>query len=179
VIGPLTDPARHGGDPADAFHLVCPSLPGYGFSGKPDRPGWGVTQTIGYGLVDSPALLCAWIVEKFWSWTDCAGDPASVLTRDEMLDNIMLYWLPGTGASAARLYWESFRKPLPGPVTVPVGCSIFPREIFRPSRRWAEQRFPHLHYWNELDKGGHFAAFEQPETFVREVRAAFRPLRQD
>jgi epoxide hydrolase len=271
VIGPLTDPERHGGDPADAFHLVCPSLPGYGFSGKPDRPGWGVQhiadawaelmgrlgyqryaaqggdwgatvttalairhpgplagihlnmviafpdraardgadltpqeqaalaslayydqedsgyskqqstrpQTIGYGLVDSPAALCAWIVEKFWSWTDCDGDPATVLTRDEMLDNIMLYWLPGTGASAARLYWESFRKPLPGPVTVPAGCSIFPKEIFRPSRRWAEQRFGDLRYWNELDKGGHFAAFEQPETFVREVRAAFRPLRQD
>jgi pimeloyl-ACP methyl ester carboxylesterase len=268
VIGPLTDPERHGGDPAGAFHLVCPSLPGYGFSGQPGRPGWGVEhiadawaelmgrlgyrryaaqggdwgatvttalairhpehlagihlnmvtafpdraarggdltereqaalaslayydkedsgyskeqstrpQTIGYGLVDSPALLCAWIVEKFWSWTDCDGDPATVLTRDEMLDNIMLYWLPGTGASAARLYWESFRKPLPGPVNVPVGCSIFPKEIFRPSRRWAEQRFPHLHYWNELDKGGHFAAFEQPATFVSEVRAAFRPLR--
>ena len=270
VIGPLTDPEQHGGDGADAFHLVCPSLPGYGFSGQPDRPGWGVQhiadawhelmrrlgyrryaaqggdwgstvttalairhpeqlagihlnmvitfpdraarggeltgreqaalaslahydqedsgyakeqstrpQTIGYGLVDSPAALCAWIVEKFWSWTDCDGDPATVLTRDEMLDNIMLYWLPGTGASAARLYWESFRKPLPGPVTVPVGCSIFPREIFRPSRRWAEQRFPHLHYWNELAKGGHFAAFEQPELFTGEVRAAFRPLRQD
>jgi epoxide hydrolase len=268
VIGPLTDPERHGGDAADAFHLVCPSLPGYGFSGQPDQPGWGVEhiadawaelmrrlgyrryaaqggdwgstvttalairhperlvgihlnmvtafpdraalgadltereqaalaslarynqedsgyakeqstrpQTIGYGLVDSPAALCAWIVEKFWSWTDCDGDPASVLTRDEMLDNIMLYWLPGTGASAARLYWESFRKPLPGPVTVPAGCSIFPKEIFRPSRRWAEQRFPHLHYWNELDRGGHFAAFEQPGLFTREVRAAFRPLR--
>jgi pimeloyl-ACP methyl ester carboxylesterase len=270
VIGPLTDPERHGGDAADAFHLVCPSLPGYGFSGRPDQPGWGVQkiaaawhelmrrlgyrryaaqggdwgstvttalairhpeqlagihlnmvtvfpdraargsedltereqaalaslahydqedsgyskeqstrpQTIGYALVDSPAALCAWIVEKFWSWTDCDGDPANALTRDEMLDNIMLYWLPGTGASAARLYWESFRKPLPGPVTVPVGCSIFPKEIFRPSRRWAEQRFPHLHYWNELDKGGHFAAFEQPELFTGEVRAAFRPLRQ-
>jgi pimeloyl-ACP methyl ester carboxylesterase len=82
-------------------------------------------------------------------------------------------------ASAARLYWESFRKPLPGPVTVPVGCSIFPKEIFRPSRRWAEQRFSRLHYWHELDKGGHFAAFEQPVAFVAEVRAAFRPLRQD
>jgi epoxide hydrolase len=270
VIGPLTDPERYGGDAADAFHLICPSLPGYGFSGQPDRPGWGVQkiadawaelmgrlgyqryaaqggdwgstvttalairhpeplagihlnmvtafpdraalgadltereqaalaalahynqedsgyskqqstrpQTIGYGLVDSPAALCAWIVEKFWSWTDCDGDPASVLSRDEMLDNIMLYWLPGTGASAARLYWESFRKPLPGPVTVPVGCSIFPKEIFRPSRRWAEQRFPRLHYWNELDRGGHFAAFEQPGLFTGEVRAAFRPLRQD
>ena len=88
-------------------------------------------QTVGYGLVDSPAGLCAWIMEKFWSWTDCDGDPANVLTRDEMLDNIMLYWLPGTGASSARLYWESFGKPLAGTVTVPVGCSVFPKEIFR------------------------------------------------
>jgi epoxide hydrolase len=264
VIGPLTDPASYGRDPADAFHVVCPSLPGFGFSGKPVRAGWGVEriadawdqlmtrlgyrrygaqggdwgagvtaglgirhpdhvagihlnmvtvppdpatmndltaqelgaldsmqyyrrwdsgyskqqstrpQTIGYGLVDSPAALCAWIVEKFWSWTDCDGDPATALSRDEMLDNIMLYWLPATGASSARLYWESFGKPLADPVQVPVGCSIFPKEIFRPSRRWAEPRFPDLRYWNELDKGGHFAAFEQPETFVTEVRAAFR-----
>ena len=106
-------------------------------------------QTIGYGLVDSPAGLCAWIIEKFWSWTDCDGDPANVLTRDEMLDNVMLYWLPGTGASSARLYWESFRTPIRGTVTVPVGCSIFPKEIFRPSRRWAERQFPDLRYWNE------------------------------
>jgi len=106
-------------------------------------------QTIGYSLVDSPAGLCAWIIEKFWSWTDCDGDPANVLTRDEMLDNVMMYWLPGTGASSARLYWESFRKPIRGTVTVPVGCSIFPKEIFRPSRRWAERQFPDLRYWNE------------------------------
>ena len=100
-------------------------------------------QTVGYGLVDSPAGLCAWIVEKFWSWTDCDGDPANVLTRDEMLDNVMLYWLPGTGASSARLYWESFGKPdSRGPVQVPVGCSIFPKEIFRASRRWADQAAP-------------------------------------
>src|SRR5215471_21271208 len=202
VIEPLTNPTAHGGDAADAFHLVCPSLPGYGFSGKPTKPGWGVAhiadawdelmtrlgyarygaqggdwgsgvtaalglrhadrvagihlnmvtvrpdpdtmddlteqeksalaafqhyldvdsgyskeqstkpQTVGYGLVDSPVGLCAWIVEKFWSWTDCDGDPANVLTRDEMLDNIMLYWLPATGASSARLYWESFGKGL-------------------------------------------------------------------
>jgi epoxide hydrolase len=270
VIGPLTDPVAHGGQAADAFHLVCPSLPGYGFSGKPARPGWGVAhiadawdelmtrlgydrygaqggdwgsgvttalgirhpdhvagihlnmvtarpdpaamadlterekaaiaafqhywdvdsgyskeqstrpQTVGYGLVDSPAGLCAWILEKFWSWTDCDGDPANVLTRDELLDNIMLYWLPGTGASSARLYWESFGKGLAGTqaVGVPVGCSVFPKEIFRPSRRWAEKGYPDLRYWGEPPRGGHFAAFEQPELFVQEVRAAFRSFRQ-
>jgi epoxide hydrolase len=267
VIGPLTDPVAFGGNAADAFHVVCPSLPGYGFSGKPSRPGWGTghiadawdqlmgrlgyerygaqggdwgaqvttaigmrhpehvagihlnmaiafpdpaimgdptereraaldsleyygkwdsgyskeqstrPQTVGYGLVDSPAGLCAWIVEKFWSWTDCDGDPTSVLSRDELLDNVMFYWLPATGASSARLYWESFDKPFLGPVPVPVGCSIFPKEIFRPTRRWAEKQFPNLHYWNELDRGGHFAAFEQPEAYVGEVRASFRPLR--
>jgi epoxide hydrolase len=267
VIGPLTDPVAHGGDPADAFHVVCPSLPGYGFSGKPSRPGWSVErtadawdqlmtrlgyesygaqggdwgaqvtaaiglrhadhvagihlnmvvappdpatmqdltepeqsalaalkyyrdwdsgyskeqstrpQTVGYGLVDSPAGLCAWIVEKFWAWTDCDGDPANVLSRDEMLDNVMLYWLPATGASSARLYWESFGKPLTGQVQVPVGCSVFPKEIFRASERWARQRFPDLRYWNEPARGGHFAAFEQPAAFVDEVRAAFRAFR--
>jgi epoxide hydrolase len=267
VIGPLTDPVAHGGVAADAFHLVCPSLPGYGFSGKPSRQGWSTLrtadawdrlmtrlgygrygaqggdwgaqvttglgmhhaehlagihlnmpavmpdpatmddlteqeqavlaalkhygdwdsgyskqqstrpQTIGYGLVDSPAGLCAWIVEKFWSWTDCDGDPANVLSRDEMLDNVMLYWLPATGASSARMYWESFTKPLLGPVEVPVGCSIFPKEIIRCSRRWAERTFADLRYWNEPDKGGHFAAFEQPDIFVDEVRAAFRTMR--
>jgi len=267
VIGPLTDPAAHGGDPADAFHLVCPSLPGFGFSGKPSRTGWGTEhiadawdelmtrlgyehygaqggdwgagvsvrlgirhadrvagihlnmvtvppdpatmndlteqeqsalagmkhyqdwdsgyskeqstrpQTVGYGLVDSPAGLCAWIVEKFWSWTDSDGEPANVLTRDEMLDDVMLYWLPGTGASSARLYWESFGKLIGGTVQVPVGCSVFPKEIFRVSRRWAEKAYPDLRYWNEPAKGGHFAAFEQPAIFVDEVRAAFRAFR--
>jgi pimeloyl-ACP methyl ester carboxylesterase len=134
-------------------------------------------QTVGYGLVDSPAGLCAWILEKFWSWTDCDGDPANVLSRDEMLDNVMLYWLPATGASSARMYWESFTKPLLGPVEVPVGCSIFPKEIIRCSRRWAERTFADLRYWNEPEKGGHFAAFEQPDIFVDEVRAAFRTMR--
>jgi epoxide hydrolase len=270
VIGPLTDPTgptAPGGDPADAFHLVCPSLPGYGFSGKPTSPGWSVQriadawdtlmtrlgypryaaqggdwgsqvttalgvrhpdhlagihlnmvgaapdpdtmndltereqaalaamqhyrtwdsgyskqqstrpQTIGYSLTDSPAGLCAWIIEKFWSWTDCDGDPANVLTWDELLDNIMLYWLPATGASAARLYWESFGHPVRDQVHVPTGCSIFPKEILRPSRRWAEKQFTNLHYWNELPQGGHFAAFEQPTTFVNELRTALRPLR--
>ncbi|MBO0807514.1 MAG: alpha/beta fold hydrolase [Actinobacteria bacterium] len=274
VIGPLTDPASHGGDPADAFHVVCPSLPGYGFSGKPAAPGWGVgriaaawavlmrrlgysrygaqgsdwgtsvsaslgqhdpghvagihltpplappdpatfgdltereraalaaiersaewesgysaeqgtrPQTIGYALVDSPAALCAWIIEKFWAWTDSDGHPENVLTRDELLGNVMLYWLPGTGASAARLYWESIRQVnrwISGsaldPVDVPTGCSIFPKELQRPSRRWAERRFRDIRYWNEPARGGHFAAFEQPGLFVDEVRAFFRLVR--
>jgi epoxide hydrolase len=274
VIEPLTNPTAHGGDAADAFHLVCPSLPGYGFSDKPAYPGWGVQriadawsvlmarlgyrrygaqggdwgtsistcigqqdaahvigihlipplappdpatfgdltdaeraalaslqhasewesgyseehatrpQTIGYGLVDSPVGLCAWIVEKFWAWTDYDGHLDNVLTRDELLDNVMLYWLPGTGASAARLYWESTRQvnqwisgSLDDTVTVPTGCSIFPRELQRPSRRWAAKRFLDIRHWSELDRGGHFAAFEQPELFVDEVRAFFRLVR--
>jgi pimeloyl-ACP methyl ester carboxylesterase len=274
VIGPLTDPTAHGGDAADAFHLVIPSLPGYGFSDRPTQPGWGVEriagawarlmarlgyrrygaqggdwgtsvttgiaqqdpdhvagihltpplappdpatfddltdreraalaslehaaewesgysqehatrpQTIGYALVDSPAALCAWIVEKLWAWTDHDGQLETVLTRDELLDNVMLYWLPGTGASSARLYWESIRQVnrwISGPVTdtvaVPTGCSIFPRELQRPSRRWAARRFLAIRWWNELDKGGHFAAFEQPELFVDEVRSFFRLVR--
>jgi pimeloyl-ACP methyl ester carboxylesterase len=134
-------------------------------------------QTVGYGLVDSPAGLCGWIVEKFWSWTDCDGHPENVLSRDELLDNLMLYWLPAAAASSARLYWESFRARDFSPVTVPSGCSIFPREILRISRRWAETRFTDLRYWNELDRGGHFAALEQPERFVSELRAFFRLVR--
>jgi pimeloyl-ACP methyl ester carboxylesterase len=274
VIGPLTDPAAHGGDPADAFHVVCPSLPGYGFSDKPDRTGWGVQriaaawaelmarlgysrygaqggdwgtsvttslgqqdpehlagihlnppiaapdpdtfgdltdaeretltaleraqqwedgysmqqatrpQTLGYGLVDSPAGLCGWIVEKFRAWSDCDGHPENVFTRDEMLDNITLYWLTGTAASSARLYWESFRQvqswfteSTSDTVDVPTGCSIFPKELPRPSRRWAEKRYIDIRYWNEPSRGGHFAAFERPDIFVDEVRAFFRLVR--
>jgi pimeloyl-ACP methyl ester carboxylesterase len=274
VIEPLADPAAHGGDAADAFHVVCPSLPGYGFSDKPAGRGWDVErisdawirlmarlgyerygaqgsdwgtsistcigqrdpdhvagihltpplvapdpatfddlteaeaaalaelehrrewedgytaeqstrpQTLGYGLVDSPAGLCAWIVEKLWSWTDCDGRLENVLSRDEILDNVMLYWLPGTGASAARLYWESIRQvqkrftePTSDSVVVPTGCSIFPKEVPRPSRRWASTRYTDIRYWNELDRGGHFAAFEQPELFVDEVRSFFRLVR--
>lgn len=268
VIEPLTNPTAYGGDAADAFHLVCPSLPGFGFSEKPSRSGWtaqriarawselmprlgyehyfaqggdwgaAVTtcvgtqdptnckgihlnfptvapdpatsnslteseksaitairyyeewesgyakqqstrpQTLGYGLTDSPAGQLAWILEKFRAWTDCDGHPENVLTRDEMLDNVMLYWLPGTAASSARLYWESmesFRST--DPITIPVGCSIFPKEIIRTSRRWAEKRFANLVYFNEVGKGGHFAAFEQPEIFMREVRACFNAFR--
>jgi pimeloyl-ACP methyl ester carboxylesterase len=141
-------------------------------------------QTIGYALVDSPVALCAWIIEKFWAWTDHPGRLEDVLSRDELLDNLMLYWLPGTGASSARLYWESIRQVnqwISGQVTdtvaVPAGCSIFPKELQRPSRRWAARRFLDIRYWNELDRGGHFAAFEQPELFVDEVRAFFRLVR--
>jgi pimeloyl-ACP methyl ester carboxylesterase len=263
----LVDPAGHGGDARDAFHVVAPSLPGYGFSDKPASKGWNVEkiggawkqlmarlgygryvaqggdwgsmvttavgvqdpehcaaihlnmpvappdpttlasptpqeqqalaalqhysawdsgyskqqstrpQTLGYGLADSPAGQAGWILEKFWAWTDSNGHPENVLSRDAMLDDIMLYWLPNAGASSARLYWESFQNPSLGEVPVPTGCSIFPKEIIRSSRRWAEKRFKNLIYWNELSRGGHFAAFEQPELFVDEVRACFRKVR--
>jgi pimeloyl-ACP methyl ester carboxylesterase len=142
-------------------------------------------QTVGYGLVDSPAALCAWIVEKLWAWTDGDGRPEDGLTRDQLLDNVMLYWLPGTGASSARLYWESIRQVdewISGgavdTVTAPTGCSIFPGELQRPSRRWAERRFLDIRYWSEPERGGHFPAFEQPELFVDEVRAFFRLVRR-
>ena len=271
IIGPLTDPVADGGDAADAFDVVCPSLPGYGFSGKPSVTGWGVgriaaawaelmarlgygrygaqggdwgsavtsalgyhdpdhlagihlnmpvvplgsidlgdmtdaeqealtslaefrkrgsgyskqqstrPQTLGYGLVDSPAGQCAWIVEKFQAWTDCDGHPENVFTRDELLDNVMAYWLTGSAASSARLYWESYDAGFGGsgrrPIDVPTGCSIFPKEMLRISRRWAQTGFSDIRYWNELDRGGHFAAFEQPELFVAELRSAFRLMR--
>jgi pimeloyl-ACP methyl ester carboxylesterase len=266
VIGPLTDPTAHGGDAADAFDVVVPSLPGYGFSDKPAAPGWGVErtarawatlmgrlgyerygaqggdwgsmvttsiaqqvpghvagihinmvlgfpgpddgeltdreqaamagvahysqwdsgyskqqstrpQTLGYGLVDSPVGQLAWILEKFWSWSDTDGDPVAALGADRILDNVMLYWLPAAGASSARMYWESFNNPPLGPVTVPMGGSVFPKEIFRSSRRWAERQFADIRYWNEPEVGGHFAAFEQPAIFVDEVRSSFRAMR--
>jgi pimeloyl-ACP methyl ester carboxylesterase len=266
VIGPLVDPVAHGGNAEDAFHVVVPSLPGYGFSGKPTEPGWNVErigvawaelmrrlgydrygaqggdwgsmvtaavgeadpdhvagihlnmpvagppadgpeltadevaalsdysehqkwgtgyskqqstrpQTLGYGLADSPAGQCAWIVEKFWAWTDCDGHPENVLTKDQLLDNVMFYWLPGAGASSARLYWESFRNPRLDPVAVPAGISYFPHEIVRLPRSWAEGRYTDLRYWNQLDKGGHFAAFEQPALFTDEIRKFFRLVR--
>ncbi|MGI9292563.1 MAG: epoxide hydrolase family protein [Pseudomonadales bacterium] len=272
IIGPLTDPIAHGGNAKDAFHVICPSLPGFGFSDKPDRPGWDVNkighawgelmrrlgydryvaqggdwgamvtssmgqtqtdhcagihinmpivapdpetmndltpqeqsalegmtyynewdsgyskqqstrpQTVGYGLADSPSGQAAWILEKFWAWTDCGeGEerhPENVLSRDELLDNVMMYWLTESAASSARLYWESFNQVNMDPITIPVGCSIFPKEIFRSSRRWAEKRFTQLIHWNELSTGGHFAAFEQPEIFVKELRDCFRQLRR-
>jgi pimeloyl-ACP methyl ester carboxylesterase len=134
-------------------------------------------QTLGYGLVDSPAAQCAWIVEKFWAWTDCDGDPANVLSRDEMLDNVMLHWLPATGASSARLYWESSGRRPTDPIDVPAGFSAFPKEIFPVSRRWLEYRFRDLRHYNELDRGGHFAAMEQPAVFTDELRTFFRTVR--
>jgi epoxide hydrolase len=253
VIGPLSE----------TFHVVCPSLPGYGFSDKPAEPGWGVEriaaawaelmarlgyerygacgsdwgtsvstllgrhavgihlipplappdpstfddlteaersalnaldyaaewdsgyskehstrpQTVGYGLTDSPAALCAWIVEKLLGWSD---EP---LTRVQLLDMVTLYWVTRTGASSARLYWESIRRVnewISGAVTetvdVPTACTVFPRELQRPSRRWAERRFTDIRYWSEPPRGGHFAAYEQPELFIAEVRAAFEAL---
>jgi pimeloyl-ACP methyl ester carboxylesterase len=268
VIGPLTDPASHGGDPADSFHVIAPSLPGYGFSDKPDATGWNVEriadawivlmrrlgytrfvaqggdwgsavttaigmarppecaaihlnmpiafpeaadfarltdaekaavdamqfyeksdsgyakqqktrpQTLGYGLTDSPAGQAAWIYEKFYAWTDNAGTPESALSRDQMLDNIMLYWLPATAASSARLYWQSADSFKANPLDIPVGVSVFPKEIFRPSRRWAERSYKNIIHWNEVERGGHFAAFEQPEIFLKEIRTCFRGLRQ-
>jgi pimeloyl-ACP methyl ester carboxylesterase len=133
-------------------------------------------QTIGYGLVDSPAGLATWILEKFWSWTDRDRHPEESFTRDELLDNISIYWFTASAASSARIYWESFGASRPGTVDIPAGCSLFPHDILGTSKRWAERKFTDIRYWNVLDRGGHFAAFEQPELFVSEVRAAFRAL---
>ena len=271
VIEPLTEPEKHGGKARDAFHVICPSLPGYGFSGKPEKTGWGVPkiaeawhelmghlgysdwyaqggdwgsivttaigmqnkggcagihvnmptaratgeardkptdadkvamaaatfyqqwdsgyskqqstrpQTLGYGLADSPVGQAAWILEKFYQWTDCQGHPENVLSRDELIDNIMFYWLTNSAASSARLYWESFNKALGDDdalVELPTGVSSFPKEVIRTPRPWAEQRYANIMYWNDLDRGGHFAAFEQPEVFVGELRAWKAALKQ-
>jgi pimeloyl-ACP methyl ester carboxylesterase len=282
TVGPLTDPTAHGGSADDAFHLVLPSLPGYGFSGEPTEIGWdlgrtarawaelmrrlgysryvaqggdvgaGITdamgrqaheglvgihtnllvpalndvaslpaqteqesaalaaigtfqstgngyfveqatrpQTIGYGLLDSPVALAAWMIDHD---TDAYyklarafvdGQPSGNLTRDHVLDNITLYWLTGTGASAARSYWEAYGADAPAAavtqalpeVPIPVGFTMFPGEIWRTPRSWAEKAYPNLAYFHEVDKGGHFAAWEEPELFSEEVRAAFRSLR--
>jgi pimeloyl-ACP methyl ester carboxylesterase len=281
VVGPLTDPTMHGGVAEDAFDLVLPSLPGYGFSEEPESAGWnagriagawaelmsrlGYThyvaqggdvgaavtdtmgrqapeglagihtnllvtkltnageppadpsakeraardelatfwssgsgyfleqatrpQTIGYALLDSPAALAAWMLDhdtdsyQKISRAFIDGQPTGNLTRDRIVDNITLYWLTGTGASAAREYWESGRAAAaaagqaPPEVSLPVGFTTFPGEIFQAPRNWVEQSYPNLIYFNEADKGGHFAAWEEPEIFSSEVRAAFRPLR--
>jgi epoxide hydrolase len=271
IIDALANPTAHGGSESDAFHVVAPCLPGYGFSGKPTTTGtsvekigamwgelmkrlgysryvaqggdWGsmitqsmgVTetehcagihitmpivapdpdtmndltekeqlaladmgayaekgagyskqqstcpQTLGYGLADSPIGQMAWVVEKFHGWTDCEVDgqshPENVLTKDELLDNVMMYWLNNAAASSARLYWESFNNPSMDPIAMPVGVSIFPRELFRGSRRWAQKRYSNIIYWNELERGGHFAALEQPQLFLAEVRNCFSLLR--
>ena len=135
-------------------------------------------QTIGYALTDSPVGQAAWIYEKFQAWTDNRGDPEDALTRDEMLDTITLYWLTETAASSARIYMENASVTgAPPVITIPVGCSIFPREIVPAPRRWAERVYPNLIHWNELDRGGHFAAFEQPVLFIEELRNCFRSLR--
>jgi pimeloyl-ACP methyl ester carboxylesterase len=264
VIEPLTNPPS--GRAADAFHVICPSLPGYGFSGKPTRTGWGVEriaqawetlmlrlgydrygaqggdwgaavttqigrnrghcagihlnmpigrptpeamknptaeeqralaalaehrkwgtgyskqqstrpQTLGYGLLDSPVGQMAWIVEKFWAWMDCDGNPENVLSRDELLDNVMVYWVTGTGASSARLYWESFRAwGKMDRVELPTGVASFPGEILGPPRSWCEPVY-NITHWTDMPRGGHFAAFEQPELFVDDVRAFFATVR--
>ena len=138
-------------------------------------------QTVGYGLADSPVGQMCWIVEKCHGWTDCGhepggqsigGHPEKALSRDAMLDTVSLYWLTNSAASSARLYWHSFAQFGFGEIHVPTGCSLFPLEIMRLSRRWAEGRYKNIVYWNELDRGGHFAAWEQPDLFVEEVRAA-------
>jgi pimeloyl-ACP methyl ester carboxylesterase len=266
VIGPLTDPTAHGGRAEDAFHVVCPSLPGYGFSAKPSATGWNTgriaqawetlmvrlgyerygaqggdwgaavttdigrnvghcvgvhtnmpigrppaealenptdeekdalealnyyrrwdsgyfkqqatrPQTLGYGLADSPTAQLAWIVEKFWSWTDCDGHPENALSRDEMLDNVTLYWVTGTGASSARLYWESMTAfGSGGRVELPTGVASFPKEIGRTPRAWCEANY-NITHWTTMPRGGHFAAFEQPELFVEDVRRFFGTVR--
>lgn len=282
TVGPLTDPTAHGGSPEDAFHLVLPSLPGYGFSGEPTELGWengriarawtelmgrlGYTryvaqggdvgasvtdamgrqgpdgllgihvnllalaiglkdhlpaeseqervahdalnafttdgfgyfleqstrpQTVGYSLLDSPVGLAAWMLDhdtdSYYKITRAFvdGEPVGGLTRDTIVDNITLYWLMGTGASAARWYWEFGRflaaaeaaGHAPPPVAVPVGFTTFPDEIWAAPRSWVETAYPGLAYFNEVDKGGHFAAWEEPELFSTEVRAAFGGLR--
>ena len=135
-------------------------------------------QSIGYGLVDSPVGLAAWIIEKYWAWTDSNGDPENVLTKDEMLDNIMVYWVNAAGASSARIYWESFGGGLGAePITTPMGGTDFPREIFRTSERFAKKFYTGLFYWSVRQSGGHFAAFEQPSVYVEEIQSCFRQIR--
>jgi pimeloyl-ACP methyl ester carboxylesterase len=280
TVGPLTDPTAHGGRAEDAFHLVLPSLPGYGFSGEPTEVGWDLgrtaqawaelmgrlgygryvaqggdlgaivtdvmgrqapqglvgihmnllvttlgaptpppgdteeeraaldaintfttsgfgyfleqstrPQTIGYALLDSPVALAAWLLDHDTDSYDkisrafVDGQPSGNLTRDTIVDNVTLYWLTGTGASAARWYWELGRAQAlaagqaPPEVSVPVGFTTFPGEIFRAPRSWVETSYPNLTYFNEADKGGHFAAWEEPQLFSEEVRAAFSSLR--
>jgi pimeloyl-ACP methyl ester carboxylesterase len=280
TIGPLTDPSAHGGQAEDAFDLVLPSLPGYGFSGEPSELGWNVgrvaqawaelmhrlgytgyvaqggdvgaavtdamgrqapegllgihmnllvtvlggppraaseqeraaadqlatfrengfgyflematrAQTIGYALLDSPVALAAWLLDhdtdSYYKISRAFVDdePVGNLTRDHIVDNITLYWLTGTGASAARSYWESGRAQAlaaaagqaPPQVKLPVGFTTFPGEIFRAPRSWVEQGYPTLTYFHEAAKGGHFAAWEEPEVFATEIRAAFKSLR--
>ncbi|NDZ16062.1 multidrug MFS transporter [Variovorax sp. WS11] len=282
VVGPLTDPTAHGGRAEDAFDVVIPSMPGYGFSGKPMGTGWGpehigtawdvlmkrlgytryvsqggdwgsvvasamgrqapqgllgihvnmpatvppdvakalssgapvprglsaaekaaaasldklykkgggyaammVTrpQTVGYGLADSPAGQAAWMYDKFAAWTFSGGDPERSLTKDEMLDDITLYWLTNSATSSAQLYWENDNNNFnaveqkTADIKVPVAVTVFPGEIYRAPRSWTERSYRKLVYFNDVDKGGHFAAWEEPQLFASEMRAAFRSLR--
>ncbi len=130
-------------------------------------------QTLGYSLVDSPVGLAAWIYEKMWAWTDNQGRPEDALSRGAVIDNLMLYWLTASGASSARLYWESFGSFAPSDITMPVACSNFPKEILPAPRKWVERHCTNLVHWGEMPKGGHFAAWEQPDLFVGELRTAF------
>ena len=268
IIEPLVNPS----DPADAFHVVCPSMPGYGFSGPTTAVGWdcariartnaslmarlgylrygaqggdwgslvttwtgaqdpdhcigvhvnmvtggppdpanpmaGVTpdempdvvamgefrehetgyqgiqgtkpQTLAYGLTDSPSGLAGWIVEKFRTWSDCGGDVESRFSKDDLLTNIMIYWVTGTINSSTRLYYESIgpsrRRPLPR-VSVPAGCALFPKELYRSPRVWAENTYANIAQWSRFESGGHFAALEEPEALVGDIRSFFAPLR--
>jgi pimeloyl-ACP methyl ester carboxylesterase len=277
VIGPLTDPTGYGGRAEDAFDIVIPSMPGYGFSGKPTGTGWDADhmarawdvlmkrlgykkyvsqggdwgsvvadkmaiqkpdgllgihvnmpatvppdiakhlqngdpapadlsdeektayagmndlyakgsgyavmmitrpQTLGYALNDSPVGLAAWFYDKFADWTYTGGEPEKELSYDEMLDDITLYWLTGTATSAARLYWENNANNFNAVnVSIPAAISVFPGEIYRAPKSWAESSYHNLIYYHQADKGGHFAAWEQPQLFAEEIRAAFKPLR--
>jgi pimeloyl-ACP methyl ester carboxylesterase len=134
-------------------------------------------QTLGYGLSDSPVGQLAWIVDKFWSWTDCDGHPEHVLTRDELLDNVMLYWATNSATSSARIYWESFGRASRPTVAVPTGFAVYPREIVPPVRSWVTELYPNVIHWREYDKGGHFAALEVPDTFVADLREWARHAR--
>ena len=267
VIGPLTDPTAHGGKADEAFHVVVPSLPGFGYSDKPTQPRWGLPrianawaelmarlgynryvaqggdwgagvsswmarqkvtglaaihlnlpvlfpppppppggytpaeqdalahlvkygsdgsgyasiqgtrpQTLGYGLADSPVGQAMWIYEKLQGWSDNRSGPA--ISIDRMLDDITLYWLTDTAASSARLYYESFAKDFHRePLDFPVALSVFKGDFFTPPKVWADETYSKLFYWNEVPKGGHFAALEQPELFVAELRKCFKQFR--
>ena len=134
-------------------------------------------QTLGYALTDSPSGQAAWIVEKFRAWTDCDGHPENVLTRDELLDNIMFYWATGSATSSARLYWESFGPPSDLSITVPAGFAVYPEEIVPPVRSWVDNVFSHVVHWREYPRGGHFAALEVPQVYVEDVREFARHVR--
>ena len=134
-------------------------------------------QTLGYGLVDSPIGQAAWILEKFHAWSDCNGHPENALTRQELLDNVMIYWLTASAGSSGRIYWESLSNFVATEFNLPLGASIFKVDIIRPTRRWAEQWYKNIIFWADHDQGGHFAAFEKPEMFVNDLRKCFGQIR--